>query len=166
MVELPDASLPPKHRAAELAEMARRGENPLDIPPPSSDWTPASNRADVDPPFATLAYYGPDPTQTTKAVLTRIDGYEKAAGGMEKWYGEAVHEDGDVQQDIEATMEDWGLDTLVVSQGVAGCPHEENVDFPEGQDCPECPFWAGLQGSGGLDDTRFLWGIQTYRKRN
>lgn len=166
MVDLPDPSLPPKQKAAKLAGVARRGENPLDIQPPSPDWIPAESRADVDPPFATLAYYGPDPTQATKAVLTRIDGYDEAAGGMEKWQGEAVQEDGDVQQAIEATVDEWGLDTLVVSKGVAGCPHEENVDFPEGQDCPECEFWAGLQGSGGLNDTRFLWGVQAYRKRD
>ena len=23
-----------------------------------------------------------------------------------------------------------------------GCPHEEGVDYPEGQICPQCPFWA------------------------
>jgi hypothetical protein len=24
-----------------------------------------------------------------------------------------------------------------------GCPHEEGVDYPEGEACPDCPFWAG-----------------------
>ena len=81
-------------------------------------------------------------------------------------FGERFNEDADVQPTIEATMGDWGLDTLVLSQGVTGCPHEEKIDFPEGQDCPECPFWTGLQGSGGFDDTRFLWGVQVYRKRD
>ena len=28
-----------------------------------------------------------------------------------------------------------------------GCPHEEGEDFPEGEDCPFCPFWKGKQGS-------------------
>jgi hypothetical protein len=25
---------------------------------------------------------------------------------------------------------------------IIGCPHEEGVDYPEGQSCPRCPFWA------------------------
>jgi hypothetical protein len=24
-----------------------------------------------------------------------------------------------------------------------GCPHEEGIDYPEGEACPECPYWAG-----------------------
>jgi len=31
--------------------------------------------------------------------------------------------------------------------GNIGCPHEEGLDFPEGEDCPFCPFWKGKQGS-------------------
>jgi hypothetical protein len=30
---------------------------------------------------------------------------------------------------------------------VIGCPHEEGIDFPEGQECPYCPFWRGKQGA-------------------
>jgi hypothetical protein len=22
------------------------------------------------------------------------------------------------------------------------CPHEERIDYPEGEKCPSCPFWA------------------------
>jgi hypothetical protein len=32
-----------------------------------------------------------------------------------------------------------------------GCPHEEGEDFPDGEDCPFCPFWAGKQGSNRRD---------------
>jgi hypothetical protein len=26
-----------------------------------------------------------------------------------------------------------------------GCPHEEGIDYPEGEACPACPFWAGRE---------------------
>jgi hypothetical protein len=33
--------------------------------------------------------------------------------------------------------------SVAISEGILGCPHEEGKDFPEGEDCPFCPFWAG-----------------------
>lgn len=41
-------------------------------------------------------------------------------------------------------VEASGLDTIIVSQGVTGCPHKERVDVPEGEPCPERPCWARL----------------------
>ena len=31
---------------------------------------------------------------------------------------------------------------LVTADRIIGCPHEEGIDYPEGQACPQCPFWA------------------------
>jgi hypothetical protein len=25
---------------------------------------------------------------------------------------------------------------------IIGCPHEEGKDYPAGDVCPQCPFWA------------------------
>lgn len=25
---------------------------------------------------------------------------------------------------------------------IIGCPHEEGIDYPDGQVCPQCPFCA------------------------
>ena len=25
---------------------------------------------------------------------------------------------------------------------IFGCPHEEGIDYPVGEECPECPYWA------------------------
>jgi hypothetical protein len=27
-------------------------------------------------------------------------------------------------------------------KGLFGCPHEEGIDYPDGETCPQCPFWA------------------------
>jgi hypothetical protein len=29
-----------------------------------------------------------------------------------------------------------------MSKRILGCPHEEGIDYPEGQACPQCPFWS------------------------
>ena len=32
--------------------------------------------------------------------------------------------------------------SIVMSPGIIGCPHEEGVDYPLGQKCQACPYWA------------------------
>jgi hypothetical protein len=29
-----------------------------------------------------------------------------------------------------------------MSHRKTGCPHEEGIDYPEGEPCPQCPFWT------------------------
>jgi hypothetical protein len=31
--------------------------------------------------------------------------------------------------------------TVTSVDRIIGCPHEEGIDYPEGQPCPQCPFW-------------------------
>jgi hypothetical protein len=31
---------------------------------------------------------------------------------------------------------------MIVSDRIIGFSHEEGVDYPDGQKCPHCPFWA------------------------
>ena len=33
---------------------------------------------------------------------------------------------------------------LLLCEGY-GCQHEEGIDYPEGELCPDCPFWAGRE---------------------
>jgi hypothetical protein len=44
-----------------------------------------------------------------------------------------------------------GVKSVAMSDGNMGCPHEEGLDFPHGEDCPFCPFWKGKQGSNRRD---------------
>ncbi|HEY2587148.1 MAG TPA: hypothetical protein VGI81_15480 [Tepidisphaeraceae bacterium] len=41
----------------------------------------------------------------------------------------------------------------------SGCPHEEGIDFPLGQECPFCPFWHGKQGITSYCDKLELLGV-------
>jgi hypothetical protein len=33
--------------------------------------------------------------------------------------------------------------TVVIADAIMGCPHEEGIDYPDGDSCPKCPYWAG-----------------------
>src|SRR5205814_275596 len=33
--------------------------------------------------------------------------------------------------------------SVAMTEQILGCPHEEGVDYPAGESCPQCPFWAG-----------------------
>jgi hypothetical protein len=57
-----------------------------------------------------------------------------------------------VQRQIDEFFEKYGVKMVSMSAGNFGCPHEEGEDFPEGEDCPFCPWWKGKQGSARRDD--------------
>ena len=95
-------------------------------------------------PVATVAYYGPDASRATKVAVGVIlkEGDEPHA--LERWHLTAS----DVRFDQEtcgAVLEFIAANhvkTVVLSAGIIGCPHEEGVDYPEGQKCWACPYWV------------------------
>jgi hypothetical protein len=97
-------------------------------------------------PIGTMAFYGPDDKTTTKIAA----GVFKAANSkaiMKRWVATDVMTNAKIQQQIKDFFEQHGVKSVSMSDGNMGCPHEEGKDFPEGEDCPFCPFWAGKQGS-------------------
>jgi len=30
-----------------------------------------------------------------------------------------------------------------MTDGIIGCPHQEGIDYPDGEVCQECTFWKG-----------------------
>jgi hypothetical protein len=55
------------------------------------------------------------------------------------------------KQEIKDFFLQHGVNSVAMSEGNMGCPHEEGLDFPHGEDCPFCPFWKGKQGSRARD---------------
>ena len=97
-------------------------------------------------PLATLGFYGPDDRKASKVVLGLIDS-QGAEPQLHKWIRET--EDKDLRYDvglqkvwIEIIRRDRAQ-SLAMMEEINGCPHEEGVDYPVGESCPECPFWAG-----------------------
>jgi hypothetical protein len=82
-------------------------------------------------PIATIAYYGPDASRATKVVVCVIPSEDAEPGEMCDW--QIVHGD-----------ERHGVKSVVMSDGLMGCPHQECIDY-EGEWCPDpvCAFWRG-----------------------
>lgn len=98
-------------------------------------------------PFGTIALYGPDDRATTKiaAGVFHAQGEEPV---MQRWVASDVLTSAKVRRELIEFLEKHGVRALAAMDRNIGCPHEEGSDFPEGGDCPFCPFWKGKQGSG------------------
>ena len=47
-----------------------------------------------------------------------------------------------IEAGILTFIREHGVRTVVMTDRIISCPHEEGVDYPNGKVCPECPFWA------------------------
>ena len=95
-------------------------------------------------PVATVAFYGPDDARASKVAVGVVatEGAEPVA--LERWFAEDrdVRADSAIGVQILEFIERHGAKSVVMADRIIGCPHEERVDYPEGQVCPRCPFWA------------------------
>jgi hypothetical protein len=105
----------------------------------------SGRRAAIDYPIATVARYGPDDKTVTKIAVGIIEA-EDAEPIMERWVGPDVATSPEVGAQIAGFIAAHGVQQVAMTDGVLGCPHEEGIDFPKGQECPFCPFWHGKQG--------------------
>ena len=97
-------------------------------------------------PAGTVALYGPTADLATKAAVGIIpsDGAEPSV--LKRWFSEGetdIRHNAEIEREIVAFLVDHGARTVVMTGRVFGCPHEEGVDYPIGQSCPQCPYWAG-----------------------
>ena len=95
-------------------------------------------------PVATVAFYGPSNKVATKVVCGIIE-YENAdAEPMKKWFSKTdIRKTESILGDILAFIEENNARSVVMAEVIIGCPHEEGIDYPMGESCPECPYWKG-----------------------
>jgi hypothetical protein len=94
-------------------------------------------------PFGTVAYYGPDNTRATKVVAAIIMA-EDAEPLMKKWFsvdGEEMRRNKKILDEISMFFRENGVRSVALAPKILGCPHQEGIDYPEGESCPQCPFW-------------------------
>ncbi len=93
-------------------------------------------------PIATIAHYGPNDKKATKVVAS-IVAYEGAEPEpMKKWFSENdVTNDKDIKKEILEFLSNNKVTSVVMPDRIIGCPHEEGIDYPEGQSCSQCPYW-------------------------
>jgi len=93
-------------------------------------------------PIATIAFYGPDNTRASKVVCSIIDHEDATPDPVRKWFtdGEARTSE-QILGEMLAFIEEHGAKSVAMADGLLGCPHEEGIDYPEGEVCPHCPYW-------------------------
>jgi hypothetical protein len=95
-------------------------------------------------PVATIAFYGPNLSQATKVAVGIL---LREGGDVEKmrdWKldGGDVRADPRIAREILEFIEAQGVLSVVMTDGIIGCPHQEGIDY-EGEWCPVCDFWRG-----------------------
>lgn len=96
-------------------------------------------------PVGTVAFYGPTADVATKvaAAVVLEEGGEPTA--LRRWFSEDtdVRNDPEIAKEITAHFRRHGVRSVVMTDGLIGCPHEQGIDYPKGEACPQCPYWAG-----------------------
>ena len=96
-------------------------------------------------PVATIAFYGPEDSMATKLAVGIMPAEGAEATDLRRWFSKErtdIRDDVQVAEEVLAFVAEAGAKSIVATDRIIGCPHEEGVDY-EGAVCPACPFWAG-----------------------
>jgi hypothetical protein len=95
-------------------------------------------------PIATIAFYGPNNTRASKVAVGIVTEQSTEPMVMERWFSEDtdVRRDPLVGSQVLQFLEFHAAKSVIMTDCIIGCPHEEGIDYPEGKVCPQCPFWA------------------------
>jgi hypothetical protein len=99
-------------------------------------------------PIGTLVYYGPDDQTVTKivaGVLASQDGELL----RKTWNGEGIAQNPAVIAEVGKFFQSNKVNKVLMTGSIAGCPHEEGIDYPIGDECPYCPFWIAKKHQQG-----------------
>lgn len=96
-------------------------------------------------PAATLAFYGPTDVIATKVVVGIIPKEGDEVDIIHKWITTIgdIRKDSIIGSNVQEFLKTHKVKSVIMVDRIIGCPHEEGIDYPEGTDCPVCPFWAG-----------------------
>lgn len=96
-------------------------------------------------PIATIAFYGPTSDSASKVAVAIFRTEAGVPDVLERFFSEEsdVRFDEAVGSRVLALVRSHAVQSVVMSDQIIGCPHEEGIDYPEGSSCPRCPFWAG-----------------------
>lgn len=95
-------------------------------------------------PIATVICYGPDSKTASKVVVGIILKEDSEPAFMQKWFSDDldVRSDPIIQEEVLNFIQEHKAKSVAISDGILGCPHEEGIDYPEGEICPKCPYWS------------------------
>ncbi len=100
-------------------------------------------------PVGTIAYYGPDDRFASKVVAgILLHENDEDVTDMRTWFcseGVDVRLDMQINQEILDFLDQYQVGSVGMMDRIIGCPHQEGIDYPEGEKCPQCPFWANRE---------------------
>jgi hypothetical protein len=96
-------------------------------------------------PVGTIAFYGPDAQRASKVAVAVIVAPDTEPIALRRWFAESgdVRNDAATFEQIALFLRDQRVKSVAMNKEMFGCSHEEGIDYPEGQACPHCPYWAG-----------------------
>ncbi|WOH66615.1 hypothetical protein [Bradyrhizobium sp. BWA-3-5] len=104
-------------------------------------------------PVGTIAFNGPNDQRASKVAVSVIP-YEGAEPKLRRWFAESndVRADEIVLAEIVTHLREHSVRSVAMVDRIIGCPHEEGIDYPMGESCPQCPYWKGRdRWTGELD---------------
>lgn len=105
-------------------------------------------------PVGTVAFYGPDDQHASKLVVGISPDRNIGITETRRWFTEGpandVRRDVKTLEEVLAFMSEQGVKSVVMTDGVYGCPHEAGVDYPEDEACGECSFWQNRSREVGV----------------
>jgi hypothetical protein len=114
-----------KRKPSELAKRAKRGFRGY--------------------PVATIAFYGPSADRASKVAVGIVEREGVEPEIVESWHSEDsdVRHDDEIGHEIAAFIRAHNVLSVAMVDRIIGCPHQEGIDYPDGEVCPECPYWRG-----------------------
>ena len=96
-------------------------------------------------PVATIAFYGPTAERASKVAVGIVEREGAEADIMRTWHSEErdLRHDDEIGYEIKEFLREHQALSVVMVDRIIGCPHEEGIDYPEGESCPQCPYWRG-----------------------
>jgi len=95
-------------------------------------------------PLATIAYYGPTDKTATKVTVGIIASKGAEPDPLRSWLSaDEIKNNGSILGELLSFLDDHNAVSVVAVDRVIGCPHQEGIDYPDGETCPECSFWKG-----------------------
>jgi tetratricopeptide (TPR) repeat protein len=104
-------------------------------------------------PVATVSFYGPDDRRATKVAVAIIHHEDDDAKEITRWQIDSgdIRRDAAVFEAIFRLTQSRQVRSVAMPEEILGCPHEEGIDYPLDEVCPECPFWADRERPMDLD---------------
>jgi hypothetical protein len=93
-------------------------------------------------PIATVVFYGPDNTRASKVACSNLEYEDAEPETMRKWFSNSdTRKSEKIPGELISFVDEHEANTVAMLDKIFGCPHEEGIDYPEGESCPECPYW-------------------------